>query len=131
MGRLSQISSTPLPQLLPHLHQRLDLARARKMVVEKAAIAVCLLVEFPDGWQAEMREVVTKFLEVLLAQHLCLTLVGTAGHAGAILQCSLLFRHAVVAGRVPRSRREDRRSFRCWLGCWFGGAMRGHWLPFG
>src|ERR1700686_3233948 len=82
MGRLSQISSTPLPQLLPHLHQRLDLARARKMVVEKAAIAVCLLVEFPDGWQAEMREVVTKLLEVLLAQHLCLTLVETPGHAG-------------------------------------------------
>jgi hypothetical protein len=90
-----QISSPPLPQLLPHLHEGLDLARAGKMVVEKAAVAIRLLVKIMNRRQAQMREVVTEFLEALLAQHLSLSLVGTPSHAGAILQCSLFIRHTV------------------------------------
>ena len=78
----SQIGSLPLPELLPHLHERLDLARARKLVVDEAAITVRLLVEFANGGQAKMREVMTEFLEVILAQHLRFSLVRTPGHAG-------------------------------------------------
>jgi hypothetical protein len=131
MGRLLQISSTPLPQLLPHLHERLDLARAGKMVVEKAAIAVCLLVEFPDGWQAEMREVVTEFLEVLLAQHLRLTLVGTPGHAGQFYNVRFYFAMRLQLGREPGDVTEKGRASGIPLlaGLLVRGAMREHWLP--
>jgi hypothetical protein len=65
------------------------------MVVEKAAVAIRLLVKIMSRRQAQMREVVTEFLEVLLAQHLSLSLVGTPSHAGAILQCSRFIRHTV------------------------------------
>jgi len=65
---MAEISSTPLPQLLPHLHERLDLARAGKVVVDQAAIPLRLLVDIPNRRQAEMRQVVTEFLEVLAAE---------------------------------------------------------------
>jgi hypothetical protein len=38
--------------LLPHLDQRLHLLRSGQLVVDQSAIAVRLLVEIPNGWQA-------------------------------------------------------------------------------
>jgi hypothetical protein len=38
------------------------------MVVDKAAIAVRLLVGVPNGWQAKVCEVATEFPEILLTQ---------------------------------------------------------------
>jgi hypothetical protein len=52
------------------------------MIVDEAAIAVRNLVELPNGWRAQMREVVAKFLEVLLAQHLLVLLIWAPSHAG-------------------------------------------------
>ena len=75
--------SPPFPQLLPHLDERLHLLRAGKSVVDHAAVLVRLLVEVPDSWQAEVREVVSKLLQVLFAQNLHLTWVWTPSHCGA------------------------------------------------
>ena len=61
------------------------------MVVDEAAITIRLLVEVPDRWQAKMREVMTEFLEVLLAQHLTLSLLGTPGHGGEFYSVRRLF----------------------------------------
>jgi hypothetical protein len=85
-GRYScrwSVNSSPLPQLLPQLNEGLDLARAGKVVVDQAAVTVRLLVEVANCRQAQMCEVVTDFLEIVLAQHLRFALVGTQGHAGA------------------------------------------------
>ena len=38
------------------------------MVVDKAAIAVRLFVEVPNGWQAKVCEIATELLQILLAQ---------------------------------------------------------------
>lgn len=51
------------------------------MIVDKAAFAVRNSVELPDGRQAEMREVVTEFLEVFLAQHLLIPPIWAPRHA--------------------------------------------------
>jgi len=72
----------PLPQLFPHLNKRLHLARSWKTVVNEAAILICLLVEVPHGWQAEVSQIVAEFLKVFLAQHLCLSFVRASSHAG-------------------------------------------------
>jgi hypothetical protein len=64
------------------LDERLHLSRAGKTIGDQSAIAVRLLVPVPNGWKAQMVEVVTEFGQVLLAQHLRLSLVGTPGHAG-------------------------------------------------
>jgi hypothetical protein len=37
------------------------------MVGDEAAIAVRLLVEIPNGWQAQMREIATQFAEIFRA----------------------------------------------------------------
>jgi hypothetical protein len=60
--------SSPLPQLLPDLHERLHLFRTRKPGVDQPAISVRLIVKVPHGLDTEeVREVVTEFVEVLLA----------------------------------------------------------------
>jgi len=89
--RLWQIGSTPFPQLFPHLNKSLYLARAWKTVVDEAAIAVGRLIELPHGRQAEMREVVSKFLEILLAQHLLVPPIWTPSHAGEFYSVRVLF----------------------------------------
>jgi hypothetical protein len=61
------------------------------MIVDEAAIAVRNLVELPDGRQAEMREVVTEFLEVFLAQHLLVPPIWAPRHAGQFYNLLLLF----------------------------------------
>ena len=67
------------------------MARAGKMVVDQTAVAVGRLVEIADGWQAEMGEAVTKFFQVLLAQHLSFSLVRTPSHAGEFYTFRVLF----------------------------------------
>jgi hypothetical protein len=62
------IGSAPLPQLLPDLHQRLEFLRTGKTVVNQSAIPVGLLIEIPDGCDAEVGEIVTQFLEILRVQ---------------------------------------------------------------
>src|ERR1017187_271962 len=55
LGSVRMISgSPPLPQLFPNLNQRLHLLRRGGLVVNQAAIAVRLIVEIPDGWEAQM-----------------------------------------------------------------------------
>src|SRR5580704_17421152 len=61
------------------------------MIVDKAAIAVRLFVEFPDGRQAKMREVVTEFLEVFLAQQLLVPTIWAPRHTGEFYSLLLLF----------------------------------------
>ena len=55
---------------------------------------MCLLVEVADGRQAKVRETVTDFCEVLLAQHLCFSVVGPPSHAGGFYYFRLIFAHA-------------------------------------
>ena len=52
---------------------------------------VSLFVEISHGWQAEVGEIVTKFLKVLLAQHLRFSLIGTPSHAGGFYYFRLVF----------------------------------------
>jgi hypothetical protein len=99
---LTATASAPLPQLLPNLHEGLDLARARKVVIDQAAVAVCLLVKIPNGWQTEMYEVVTDLPEVVLTQYLSFALVRTTSHAGSILHGSLLFAMQLSIGLLGR-----------------------------
>ena len=64
---------------------------AWKTVINEAAISICLLVEVPHGWQAKVREIVTEFLEIFLAQHLRFSGVGTPGHAEEFYIFRLVF----------------------------------------
>jgi hypothetical protein len=61
------------------------------LVVDKAAIAVRLFVEIPNGWQAKVREVASEFAEVFLVQHLRFSLIGTPSHAGGFYNVRLIF----------------------------------------
>ena len=83
--------STPIPQLFPNLNKSLYLARSRKAVIDETAILISLFVEISHGWQAEVGEIVTQFLKVLLAQHLRFSLIGTPSHAGRFYYVRLLF----------------------------------------
>ena len=87
----TRIRSSPLPQLLPHLDKSLYLARAGKMIVDEAAIALRNLVEPPDGRQAKMRDAVAKFLEIFLAQHILVPLIWAPRHRGEFYNPLLLF----------------------------------------
>jgi len=91
----------PLPQLFPNLNKSLHLARARETVINEAAILICPVVKLPHGWQAEVREIVTEFLEVFLAQHLRFALVGASGHAGEFCTFRLVF--ANIGEAEPRN----------------------------
>jgi hypothetical protein len=79
------MKSPPFPQLFPNLNKRLHLARARNATVNESAVPVALLVEVSHGGQAKMRESLSEFPEVLLAQHLRFSAVGASGHTGRIL----------------------------------------------
>jgi hypothetical protein len=61
------------------------------MVIDEAAILICAVVKLPYGWQTQMRETVTEFLEVLLAQHLRFALVRASGHAEGFYIFRLVF----------------------------------------
>src|ERR1700687_994396 len=74
------LASTPLAQLLPHLHERLHLPRARQPAVDHSAIPIRRLIKISNRPQAQMCEVVAQFLQVLLAQHVHLLAIRTPGH---------------------------------------------------
>jgi hypothetical protein len=50
------------------------------MAIDQPAILIRPVVKLPNGGQTQMRETVTNFREVLLAQHLHLAVVGPSGH---------------------------------------------------
>src|SRR6267378_3310396 len=79
-GSGSRTGSTPFPQLLPGLDECLHLSGTRKTVVNQPAILKRLLVKITNRRHAEVREVVTEFFEVLLAQNLRLLAIRTARH---------------------------------------------------
>jgi hypothetical protein len=83
----------------------LHLARAWKIAVDEAAIAVRLLVEISNGWQAKVCEAVTEFLKVFLAQHLRFSLIGTPSHAGDSTVFRCLFATAPCRIRQNRGQR--------------------------
>jgi hypothetical protein len=91
-----EVKSPPFPQLFPNLNKRLHLARARNATVNESAVPVALLVEVSHGGQAKMRESLSEFPEVLLAQHLRFSAVGASGHTGRILQCSSFIRQCSI-----------------------------------
>jgi hypothetical protein len=49
-------------------------------MVDQPAISVRLIVKVPHGLDTEVCEVVTEFLEVLLAQNFTFVSIGTPGH---------------------------------------------------
>jgi hypothetical protein len=61
------------------------------LVIDQAAISIRLLVEIPDGWQAQVRQATSEFVEIFLTQDLSLALIGTPGHAGAFYSFRRLF----------------------------------------
>src|ERR1700680_1304424 len=79
-GSGSRSGSTPFPQLLPGLDECLHLSGTGKTVVDQPAILIRLLVKITNRRHAEVREVVTEFVEVLLAQNLRLLAIRTARH---------------------------------------------------
>jgi len=79
-GSGSRTGSTPFPQLLPGLDECLHLSGTRKTVVDQPAVLIRLLVKITNRRHAEVREVVTEFFEVLLAQNLRLLAIRTARH---------------------------------------------------
>jgi hypothetical protein len=79
-GSGSRSGSTPFPQLLPGLDECLHLSGTRKTVVGQPAILIRLLVKITNRRHAEVREVVSEFVEVLLAQNLRLLAIRTARH---------------------------------------------------
>jgi hypothetical protein len=62
------------------LHQRLELLRTGKTVVNQSAILVGALIKLPDRCDAQMSETVPEFLEILVAQDLRVLTIGTPGH---------------------------------------------------
>ena len=70
----------PFPQLLPSLYKNLDLSRTWRSVVNEPAIAVGSLVKVPHGGRSEVREVVTEFLQFLLAQYLRFSAIRAPSH---------------------------------------------------
>lgn len=52
------------------------------MVINEAAVLVRLLVEISHGWQAKVSDTMPKLCEVLLAQRLRFSFIGTPRHAG-------------------------------------------------
>src|SRR3982074_671285 len=97
-GSGSRSGSTPFPQLLPGLDECLHLSGTRKTVVGPPAILIRLLVKITNRRHAEVREVVSEFVEVLLAQNLRLLAIRTARHGEAILASSLFIRQWRIAG---------------------------------
>ncbi len=79
-GSGSRTGSTPFPQLLPGLDECLHLSGTRKTVVNQPAILIRLLVQITNRRHAEVREAVTEFFEVLLAQNLRLLAIRRARH---------------------------------------------------
>jgi hypothetical protein len=49
-------------------------------VVDQPAISVRLIVKVPHGLDTEVREVVTEFMDVLLAQNFSFVAIRTPGH---------------------------------------------------
>src|SRR5438552_17157223 len=80
-GSGSRTGSTPFPQLLPGLDECLHLSGTRKTVVDQPAVLIRLLVKSTNRRHAEVREVVTEFLVLLIAQHLRLLEIRTARHS--------------------------------------------------
>jgi hypothetical protein len=62
-----QYNLAPLPQLFPHLHQRLHLLWTRQPIVDQPAITIRAIVEIPHRRHAQMRQIVTHFLQLVLA----------------------------------------------------------------
>jgi hypothetical protein len=91
------MQSTPFPQLFPNLNKRLHLAGAGNPAVNESAVPVALLVIVPHGGQAKMSQIMPEFREVLLAQHLRFSLVGTPSHTGRILHFSSFVRPASIS----------------------------------
>jgi hypothetical protein len=71
---------SPFPQLLPHLNECLNLAGAGKSVVNESAILEGAFVEFPNAARAQMREVVTKLLELFYVQNIRFFGIESPGH---------------------------------------------------
>jgi hypothetical protein len=89
------------------------------MIVDQAAIAVRLLVEVPDGWEAEMRQALAQFGEVFFAEDFRFSLVGTPSHGAQFYNFRYLFATArtdkkspqmgcCVSGSGPRSQRGEK-----------------------
>ena len=70
----------PLPELFPYLDEGLHLFRAREPVVNQAALLVAACVKIPQRLGAQVRDVVAKVFEVLLAQDVRFFAIGTPGH---------------------------------------------------
>jgi hypothetical protein len=85
----------PSPQLLPNLHENLDLSGTWKSVVNQPAIAVGSLVKVPHCARAEVREIVTEFLQFLLAQYLRFSAIRTSSHGQRIVSYSLCVRYKI------------------------------------
>jgi hypothetical protein len=71
----------PLPQLLPHLNQRLHLLRRRQPVVDHPAVFMGSLVEARDRIHAQVRQVVPKLVQILLGEDFRLLGTRMASHA--------------------------------------------------
>jgi hypothetical protein len=78
--RISFFELAPSPQLLPNLHENLDLSGTWKSVVNQPAIAVGSLVKIPHGGRAEVREILTEFFQFLFAQYLRFPTIWAPGH---------------------------------------------------
>jgi hypothetical protein len=62
------------------------------MVIDEAAILIRPVVKLPHGGQTQMRETVTQFREVFLAQHLSFPFVRASGHVPGMVSCSYFVR---------------------------------------
>jgi len=71
------------------------------MVVKKAAIKVRRLVRIPNGWQAQMREVLTEFLR-LSSLNISVSRFRDAEPCRAVLQRSRCVRHTVCGALLRR-----------------------------
>ena len=80
------------------------------MVVKKAAITVRLRVKIPNGWQAQMREVPTEFLEVFFAPHLSLSLSGRRAMPGSSTTFALCSPYG-LRGAFAAGWKQLRRGF--------------------
>lgn len=99
-------SSPSLPQLLPHLDQRLHLSRAGETVVNQAAVALRFFVETPHRWKTKVRQTVAKLLEMLRAQHLRISPVRSPSHDPLWYQLRRLFAIRTVMTRYEKEKQN-------------------------
>ena len=78
------------------------MARSWETIVDQATILVCPFVELANGRQAEMREVVAEFFQVLFAQHFPVPLIRAPSHAGEFHMFRVLFAMGKLESRAIR-----------------------------